>query len=361
MAFIEVDHITHRYPGGNLALSDVSFGVEKGTFFSMLGPSGCGKSTLLNVIGGFLDPTEGSVRVDGADIVGLPPYRRNIGMVFQNYALFPHLSVFENVAYGLRVQKRPKAEIAARVEECLGLVHLEGFGTRMPHQLSGGQQQRVAIARALANDPQILMLDEPLGNLDAKLRKEMQVELRRIQRSAGVTTIMVTHDQEEAMTMSDAIVIMRDGKVQQVGSPFEVYGQPANSFVAGFLGTVNLAAVERAGDRLVAAAWADAETGPVTFDPALVKGAGTVATLRPESVRVAGEPFAGSRPVRVLETQYAGGAVQLSVAFTGQGELRLEVPTSGLARLPRQGDLLAVGWDDADVVLVEEAGEHREP
>ena len=281
MAFIEIENITHHYAANQTALENVSYSIERGTFFSLLGPSGCGKTTLLNIVGGFVTPSEGRVVIDGKDVTDLPPYKRNIGMVFQNYALFPHLSVFDNVAYGLRVQKRPKAEIAQRVDECLQLVHLDGFEKRMPHQLSGGQQQRVAIARALANEPTILMLDEPLGNLDAKLRQEMQVELRRIQRATGITTIMVTHDQGEAMTMSDGIGIMNHGVVQQIGTPFEVYERPKNSFVAGFLGKVNMCDVlpgQGANEGLLQSTeWFAGSGRPVTFDAARATGAGEVA------------------------------------------------------------------------------------
>nr|WP_192894273.1 ABC transporter ATP-binding protein [Lysinibacillus composti] len=239
MKGIKIDHVSRIF-NDNVALADVSLDVKEGEFFSLLGPSGCGKSTLLNIIAGFLEPTDGLVYIGGNNVTDLLPYRRNIGMVFQNYALFPHLTVFENVAYGLKIKKLPRKEIEERVTEALSLVQLSSFAKRRPHQLSGGQQQRVAIARALAIQPSILLLDEPLSNLDAKLRKEMQFELRNIQQRVGITTVLVTHDQEEALSISDRIGILGKGHLQQVGSPLEVYRRPANRFVAEFIGQVNL-------------------------------------------------------------------------------------------------------------------------
>ena len=212
MSHIKIEHVSRHF-GDNVALADVNLAVREGEFFSLLGPSGCGKTTLLNIIAGFLDETSGTVYIDGKDVSNLPPHQRNIGMVFQNYALFPHLSVFDNVAYGLKIRKLPKKEIEKRVHDALSLVQLSAFAERRPHQLSGGQQQRVAIARALAIEPSVLLLDEPLSNLDAKLRKDMQLELRNIQRNVGITTILVTHDQEEALSLSDRIGVLGDGRL----------------------------------------------------------------------------------------------------------------------------------------------------
>ena len=363
MSFIEIDHITHCYQGGQKALDGVTYRIEQGEFFSLLGPSGCGKSTLLNIIGGFLTPTSGSITVDGADILSLPPYKRKISTVFQSYALFPHMSVFENVAFGLRVQKESKAAIAERVGECLALVHLEGYEKRMPHQLSGGQQQRVAIARALANRPSILLLDEPMGNLDAKLRKEMQVELRAIQQQAGVTAIMVTHDQEEAMSMSDHMGIMRAGVVQQAGSPYDLYAHPANSFVAGFLGKVNLTKAKAAasGHGLVSTEWESAPGKPVAF-PApqqadLANEGGTVCVaLRPESINVSHEPQEGTIPATIASVVYVGGSVVVDATLHGAGDLQLELSTHGIATLPKQGDVLYLSWPDNSAVCVKDVG-----
>ena len=222
------------------AVDGISVTVSQGEFFSLLGPSGCGKTTTLRMIGGFEEPTKGRVFLGGTDVTGLPPYKRNVNTVFQSYALFPHLNVHENVAYGLKRKKVAASEIERRVEEMLTLVDLPGLGPRKTTQLSGGQQQRVALARALVNRPEVLLLDEPLGALDLKLRKQMQLELKRIQSEVGITFIYVTHDQDEAMTMSDRIAVMNAGRMEQVGPPHDVYERPATGFVAGFLGASNL-------------------------------------------------------------------------------------------------------------------------
>ena len=223
-----------------VAVDGVSLTVADGEFFSLLGPSGCGKTTTLRMIGGFEEPSGGTIHLAGRDVTGLPPYKRDVNTVFQSYALFPHLNVADNIAYGLKRKKIAGDEMRTRVEEVLRLVDLEGFGSRRPNQLSGGQQQRVALARALVNRPQVLLLDEPLGALDLKLRKQMQLELKRIQAEVGITFVYVTHDQEEAMTMSDRIVVMNDGRMEQLGEPQSVYELPATEFVAGFLGASNL-------------------------------------------------------------------------------------------------------------------------
>jgi spermidine/putrescine transport system ATP-binding protein len=222
------------------AVNRLSLAIEEGEFFSLLGPSGCGKTTTLRMIGGFEQPTEGSIYLGTDDVAGLPPYKRNVNTVFQSYALFPHLNVFENVAYGLNRKKVSREEIRKRVDDMLNLVDLGGFGDRRTTQLSGGQQQRVALARALVNRPGVLLLDEPLGALDLKLRKQMQLELKRIQGEVGITFVYVTHDQEEAMTMSNRIAVMNAGKLEQVGAPQDVYELPATEFVAAFLGASNL-------------------------------------------------------------------------------------------------------------------------
>jgi spermidine/putrescine transport system ATP-binding protein len=226
------------------AVDDLSLVVEEGEFFSLLGPSGCGKTTTLRMIGGFEEPTSGTIHLGGTDVTALAAYKRDVNTVFQSYALFPHLGVFDNVAYGLRRKKVPAADIKRRVNEMLELVDLAGFGPRRINQMSGGQQQRVALARALVNRPQILLLDEPLGALDLKLRKQMQLELKRIQGDVGITFVYVTHDQEEAMTMSDRLAVMNGGRFEQVGAPQEVYELPATRFVASFLGASNLLAGE---------------------------------------------------------------------------------------------------------------------
>jgi spermidine/putrescine transport system ATP-binding protein len=236
---VRLARVTKRF-GDMTAVNDLTLGIGRGEFFSLLGPSGCGKTTTLRMIGGFEEPSTGVIYLDDRDVTGLPPYKRDVNTVFQSYALFPHLTVSENVAFGLQRRGVGKAEAEQRVKEALQLVDLPGFGKRKPSQLSGGQQQRVALARALVNRPKVLLLDEPLGALDLKLRKQMQLELKRIQSEVGITFIYVTHDQEEAMTMSDHLAVMRHGRIEQIGSPEQVYERPATEFVAGFLGASNL-------------------------------------------------------------------------------------------------------------------------
>ena len=236
---IELRDVSKEYDG-DLALDHVNLYINDGEFLTLLGPSGCGKTTMLRLIAGFIMPTTGQILMNGTDIAKVPPYKREINTVFQKYALFPHLNVFDNIAFGLRIKKTPKDQIEQKVEAMLKLVNLEGYGKRWIDQLSGGQQQRVAIARALVNQPKVLLLDEPLGALDLKLRKEMQVELKRMQQQLGITFIYVTHDQEEALTMSDTIVVMKDGVIQQIGKPTDIYNEPKNPFVADFIGESNI-------------------------------------------------------------------------------------------------------------------------
>ncbi len=236
---ISLENIAVSYDGEKV-LNDISLDIKDKEFVTFLGPSGCGKTTTLRVIGGFLTPESGSVKFDGKDITSLPPYKRNVNTVFQRYALFPHLNVYENIAFGLRVKKVPDNKIRDRVRKMLELVNLQGFEKRSIDRLSGGQQQRVAIARALINEPKVLLLDEPLGALDLKLRKEMQIELKRMQQRLEITFIYVTHDQEEALTMSDTVVVMKDGNILQVGSPVDIYNEPKNAFVADFIGESNI-------------------------------------------------------------------------------------------------------------------------
>ena len=236
---IELTGITKEYDG-DLALDNVDLYIRDGEFLTLLGPSGCGKTTLLRIIAGFIKPTSGTVLIDGVDVNGVPPHKRQVNTVFQKYALFPHLNVYDNIAFGLKLKHTPKAQIEEKVNAMLKLVNLEGYGKRWIDQLSGGQQQRIAIARALVNEPKVLLLDEPLGALDLKLRKEMQVELKRMQRQLGITFVFVTHDQEEALTMSDTIVVMKDGIIQQIGKPTDIYNEPKNPFVADFIGESNI-------------------------------------------------------------------------------------------------------------------------
>src|SRR5579859_3589856 len=235
---VRLEHVVKRF-GETVAVDDIVLDIAHGEFFSLLGPSGCGKTTTLSMIGGFEMPTSGIVYLGGKDVSRVPPYRRDVNTVFQSYALFPHLDVFGNVAFGLRRRRQKKDEVARRVRDALALVDLPKFEDRRPTQLSGGQQQRVALARALVNEPRVLLLDEPLGALDLKLRKQMQIELKRIQRDVGITFLYVTHDQEEALSMSDRVAVMSDGRIEQLGDPREVYDRPQTPFVADFIGEMN--------------------------------------------------------------------------------------------------------------------------
>ena len=241
----------NKYFGRSHVIKDVNIDFEKGHFVTVLGPSGCGKTTLLRMVAGFYEPDDGEILLNGKRIERIPPYSRNTAMVFQEYALFPHMNVFDNVSYGLRVKNRPKEEIERRVKEALDLMQLKGMEDRFPNQMSGGQQQRVAVARALVMNPEVLLLDEPLSNLDAKLRESVRVELRDIQKKMGLSTIYVTHDQSEALSMSDMIVVLKGGVVHQTGSPQEIYFEPKTPFVADFIGTTNLLSVKGLGENTV--------------------------------------------------------------------------------------------------------------
>src|SRR5690349_9822497 len=243
---VRLDHVTKRFEDV-VAVDDLSLEIPRSSFFALLGPSGCGKTTTLRMIGGFEEPTSGAIYLGEREVSGTPAYKRDVNTVFQSYALFPHLSIFENVAFGLRRKGNRGRELKGKVEEMLDLVQLSGYGKRKPRQLSGGQQQRVALARALVNSPRVLLLDEPLGALDLKLRKEMQLFIKRLQHDVGITFIHVTHDQEEAMTMADRIAVMNKGKIEQLGAPDELYERPQTAFVAGFLGISNLIAGEVVG------------------------------------------------------------------------------------------------------------------
>src|SRR5437763_9813137 len=245
-ADVTLTHVTKRFEE-TLAVDNLTLEIERGSFFALLGPSGCGKTTTLRMVGGFEDPTDGRIYLGEREVSGLPSYKRDVNTVFQSYALFPHLSIFENVAFGLRRRGVGKGELSERVGQALELVDLAGYGKRRPNQLSGGQQQRVALARALVNRPRVLLLDEPLGALDLKLRKQMQLELKGIQHEVGITFVHVTHDQEEAMTMADRIAVMNAGRIEQLGTPTELYETPQTAYVAGFLGVSNLVAGTVAG------------------------------------------------------------------------------------------------------------------
>ncbi|HEX9609469.1 MAG TPA: ABC transporter ATP-binding protein [Candidatus Limnocylindria bacterium] len=353
---VRLDRVTKRF-GDTLAVDDVSLTIERGEFFTMLGPSGCGKTTTLRMIGGFEAPTSGAIYLGDADVTALPPFKRDVNTVFQNYALFPHLNVMENIAFGLRRRKVAGAEVRRRVGETLELVELPGFEPRRPSQLSGGQQQRVALARALINHPRVLLLDEPLGALDQKLRKTMQVELKRIQGGVGVTFVFVTHDQEEAMTMSDRIAVMRDGRIEQLGSPEELYERPHSDFVANFLGVSNLLEAEVAG-RDGSTLTVRLPTGALLRAPA--NGAGESARVRigvrPEKLHVQPLVDGGSEVADasrnaiegvVLDSSYLGVSTQYLVETPDGRRLVVyaqNLETSGASEVLADGQRVRLTW-----------------
>jgi spermidine/putrescine ABC transporter ATP-binding subunit len=319
---ISVHDLTKRF-GSLVVVNRAAFSIEEGELFTLLGPSGCGKTTLLRLIAGFNAPEEGEIRFDGARVNDLPPDERGIGMVFQNYALWPHMTVFENVAYGLKLRKLARAEIAQRVAGVLEKVKLSGLGERYPGQLSGGQQQRVALARALVLNPRILLLDEPLSNLDAKIRIQVRAEIRKLQKELGITTIYVTHDQEEALTLSDRIAVFNQGIVQQVGPPKELYERPANRFVADFIGINNMieGSIEAldARGRGLRVRTALGELSAL-FDERFKPGDRCVLCVRPENASVDGEAGAGRNVLkgRIAFAAYMGNTLRYDVDL-GQG------------------------------------------
>ncbi len=295
---IRLENVTKSFDDV-VAVDDLSLTIEQGQFFALLGPSGCGKTTTLRMIGGFEEPSSGTILLGDRDVTGLPPYRRDVNTVFQSYALFPHLSIYENVAFGLRRKGVKGDELKRRVGEALELVDLGDLGRRKPRQLSGGQQQRVALARALVNRPKVLLLDEPLGALDLKLRKQMQLELKGIQHEVGITFVHVTHDQEEAMTMADTIAVMHTGKIEQLGSPTELYERPQTAFVAGFLGVSNLLPGSLNGDGVVRLDGGGDVRVPAS---ALAGRSGRLAVgIRPEKLRLAAAGAAGADGANDLE------------------------------------------------------------
>ena len=335
---IELESLSKWY-GEQQVLDAIDLIIEPGEFFSLLGPSGCGKTTTLRLIGGFEEIEHGAVRIDGADMRGVPPEKRPVNTVFQSYALFPHKSVAENVAFGLRFQPCDKAETKRRVGEALELVRLTGYEARKPHQLSGGQQQRVALARSLVLRPKVLLLDEPLGALDAKLRRVLQVELRSLHREVGITFVYVTHDQEEALTMSDRLAVMNTGRIEQVGGPRSVYDEPANRYVADFLGLANLlpATADAAGVTVLGAR--------VAADTRGLAGASTV-LVRPERVQLVA-PSSGQLQDRVQHVVFVGAATHVHMRV-GDHDLQAVVPNDGSA-------LAAVEGGDVGLVLAADA------
>ncbi|MBY0319588.1 MAG: ABC transporter ATP-binding protein [Reyranella sp.] len=321
-ATIKLDNVTKTFDGRVLAVDGVTLDIAAGEFFSLLGPSGCGKTTSLRMIAGFERPDSGRVHVAGQDITGVAVHKRDMGMVFQSYALFPHRTVAENVAFGLRMREVPKPDIERRVKAALAQVALTGLEDRKPGQLSGGQQQRVALARALVVEPPVLLCDEPLGALDRKLRQQMQFELKELQKRLGVTLVFVTHDQEEALAMSDRIAVMNHGKVEQVGAPTEIYERPRTRFVADFIGEINI-----------------------------LEESGRARALRPEKIRLVSD---GARVSGTVETaNFLGGSTLLRVSTADGRSLLVRETHAGERASRHPGDAIGLAWNDADAVTLE--------
>ncbi len=347
---VEIEGVNKLY-GSNHVVKDLNLKVEEGEFLTLLGSSGCGKTTTLRMIAGFEEPTSGSIKVEGENIEEKEPFERNVNTVFQSYALFPHKTIFDNIAYGLKMKKVPKPEIKKRVTEMMKLVQLEGFEKRYPSQLSGGQKQRVAIARALINKPRVLLLDEPLGALDLKLRKQMQLELKRLQKKLNITFIYVTHDQEEALTMSDRIAIMHDGILDQLGTPTEIYEKPATKFVATFIGETNIfdGTVSFVKDNEV----------QVMVENGIISGLGDdfrfgeymTVSVRPEKMKYSDTPVDGFSIVgTVKDYVYVGSVIKCIVALPNGNELKLE-RLAGQS-LPKLGSYVYPYWNKEDAVLI---------
>jgi spermidine/putrescine transport system ATP-binding protein len=368
-ADVRLDRVTKRF-GDFTAVDDLSLAIEHGEFFSLLGPSGCGKTTTLRMIGGFEEVTSGAVHIGETEVTDLPPFQRRVNTVFQNYALFPHLDVFENIAFGLRRRRTPTSEIRHQVAFMLDLVDLAGYEKRKPNQLSGGQQQRVALARALVNNPDVLLLDEPLGALDLKLRKQMQVELKRIQSEVGITFVFVTHDQDEAMTMSDRIAVMRHGRIEQLGRPEELYERPRTEFVAGFLGVSNLLDGEVSGrsndhveirltDGTLLRAPADAVNGTTRVRIG----------VRPEKLRVlpaeaasTSESASDANTLQgtVLDASYIGVSTQYIIAIADGHKLTVyaqNLETSGASEVLSDGQPVTLTWRPQHTFVIDRAGD----
>jgi putative spermidine/putrescine transport system ATP-binding protein len=360
MAFLELTGVQKRF-GPTVAVEDFNLAAERGEFVSFLGPSGCGKTTTLRMIAGFETPSSGSILLDGRDITQRPPNKRNVGMVFQSYALFPNMTVADNIGFGLRVRKRPKDQIRKRVAELLDLINLPDKGGRYPYQLSGGQQQRIALARALASEPEVLLLDEPLSALDAKIRVALRKEIRSIQRQLGITTVYVTHDQEEALSLSDRVVVMSEGRIEQIGAPADIYNFPATPFVASFVGTLNL----------LPATIVDASTGRLAVEGQEVRAAKPVTAranqkvtiaLRPESVEV-GEAGGSNRLTgKIEDVSFLGSIVRtrmqvgdgVTVSFDAFNDPALAAATVGdtvTVSFPPEATLVLAGEASADAAV----------
>ncbi|MBB4661399.1 ABC transporter ATP-binding protein [Conexibacter arvalis] len=347
---------------GAVAVDVVDIDIRPGEFVTLLGESGCGKTTTLLLIAGFHAPTSGRVTLDGRDVTRLPPYERNLGMVFQNYALFPHMTVEENIAYPLKRRKLGRGEIAAKVARSLELVGLAGYGKRHPRELSGGQQQRVAVARATVFDPPALLMDEPLSALDRKLRQSLQDEIRQIHRQLGTTVVYVTHDQDEALAMSDRIALMRGGRIEQIGSPTDVYRRPRTLFAAAFLGDANLLrgrVVSSAGGTAVVELRSGTRVGALA-DPEIAAGREVTVVVRPEHLRPADASAPGGAAVRatVEDVTYLGRSICCTGSFESGDRCIVPIETSGATEFPRVGDTLHLSWEASLATLVADVDDH---
>lgn len=355
MAALNVEKLTKRF-GSLTVVNDFELDVNPGELVSLLGPSGCGKSTILRMIAGLLEPDDGTIRIEGQEITWLPPHKRSIGLVFQSYALFPHMSVFENVAFGLRQRRVREEELRERVVEALGMVRMDGLEHRMPGELSGGQQQRVALARAVAPRPALLLLDEPLSNLDAKLRDTMRVEIRRLQQELSITTLFVTHDQEEALTMSDRICVLAEGQLQQVGTPRDVYEHPATTFVAEFFGRSNV--FDGVVTSVDETSHIDLGNGIVVATATIPDGIGTGdkvrVSVRQEAIIVSTDDLPELDNVfkaRLEFVSFAGAAMQLVLKLDNGAEFSAELPAGRGRAMPDQGTQINIGWRPDDVIV----------
>ena len=365
---LEFRNVTKLF-GDVRAVDEATFQVRRGEFLSLLGPSGCGKTTSLRMIAGFERPTSGEIFLDGRPVGATPPYRRNVNTVFQHYALFPHKTVLDNVAFGLRMKRRPPAQIAERVDRMLALVELPGVGRRFPHQLSGGQQQRVALARALINEPTVLLLDEPLGALDLKVRRRMQQELKRIHREVGVTFVYVTHDQEEALTMSDRIAVMNHGRIEQLDTPAGVYERPATRFVAGFIGLTNLlrGVVEGRNDRDVVVRLASGARLRAETAGSRAPGAEVDVAIRTENIQIAAVPPAAADNCldgQVGSFVYQGAATEYQIALADGQAVRVIVQNIGetwRAAVIPVGTRVYLCWSRGAALILSDVGPRRDP
>ncbi|MFC7517544.1 ABC transporter ATP-binding protein [Herbaspirillum sp. GCM10030257] len=353
MTFLKLDGLSKTY-GDYVAVKGLSLDIDRGEFISLLGPSGCGKTTTLQMIAGFVDPTHGRIVVDGQDVTKLRPEKRGMGVVFQSYALFPHMTVADNVSFGLEMRGMARPERQKRIAETLELVHLNGLDKRYPRELSGGQRQRVALARAIAIRPQVLLLDEPMSNLDAKLREEMHIELRAIQRHLGITTILVTHDQVEALTMSDRIAVMHGGRIVQVGSPLDAYERPESPFASSFLGKINAVNGQVINTRSDCCEIRIADMTVLVPHEGRDIGSQVNVYVRPEKIRIATQGEASKINGKVTTRVFLGSHWMLEVESV-LGSLRISLPNTGVAP-PQEGETVGVAWSDKDLrVLTAEA------